>query len=109
MSEQDDLSEIDFLNQLVSSGIKLAEGLEDTDSRFAKAGYEVLWQIEARLASLHPAASLEGQVARRGAVSAALKAEDSERAKELVARYLRDEDVDEQLRSELTALLEETG
>lgn len=55
------------------------------------------WQeissLEEQVASLRPASDLEGAIARRGAVTAALSADDPARALSLAKRYLEDPDV----------------
>jgi len=57
------------------------------------------------IANLTAPSSVEGRVARRGAVRAAVEGRDEERAKELVKRFLAEEGIDAKLSSELKAFL----
>jgi len=47
--------------------------------------------LEGELASYLPAGGVEGDIAREGAVRAALKSEDPQRARELAEKYLAEE------------------
>lgn len=62
-------------------------------------------RIEEELATLTSPSSVEGAVARRGAVRAAVAGNLEVHARELVARYLAEEGIDTQLRAALEALL----
>jgi len=64
-----------------------------------------LSHLEEMIANLTAPSSVEGRVARRGAVRAAVEGRDEERAKELVKRFLAEEGIDAKLSSELKAFL----
>ncbi len=77
----------DILNTLISSAIWRAEqsdelGLETSNSAWAEVS-----KYEEELAKIISVKEPEGRIARRGAVRAALKAEDHVRAQELLNRY----------------------
>jgi hypothetical protein len=63
--------------------------------------------IEEDLAKAHPAPAVQGRIARRGAVPAALKSGDYKRAYALADRYLGEENATESLKSALREILEE--
>lgn len=79
---------VDLLYPLVSEAIRRAETLEDLHAPGARAAYSDLSLLEERIAEALPADDPEGGVARRGAVRAAMAAEDFARARELVERFL---------------------
>ena len=60
--------------------------------------------LEAEIAELVPAREVEGAIARRGAVRAAVNAGDKERARNLVDQYVK-VGISEELRDQLDALL----
>ncbi len=72
------------LNQRVTAAIFRAEGLE----RDAHAAFAEVSRLEEEIAAICPAGTLEGDVARRGAVTAALSANDPQRAVNLAREYL---------------------
>jgi hypothetical protein len=78
--------ETESLNSLVTSAIWRAEQLEQRDMPTVQAWAEVS-VLEEALAKRHPPSEVEGAIARRGAVRAALKAGDRERAGALVKKY----------------------
>jgi len=88
------MNELDYLNKQVTSAIF---NLEKTERRLSR--------IEERIARLTLPFSVEGRIARRGAVRAAVAGRDDERAKELVARFIGENGTDEELGAELKALL----
>jgi hypothetical protein len=73
----------------VSSAIWRAEQLEQlTELRDAASlAWLEVSKLEEEIAKIKPAKDAEGRIARRGAVRAALKANDLIRAKELVRRF----------------------
>ena len=65
---------VDELNRCVTEAIGLAERLESSIPRQARAAWVGVAQWERRLADLLPADDPEGRIARRGTVSALLNA-----------------------------------
>ncbi len=104
--------DLDDLNTRVTEAILRAEGLQ-AGSVEAKRAFREVGHLEESIARLMPADELEGQIARRGAVNAALGAEEALHALNLLARYLA-EDISpeaatslEALRSKANAVLDE--
>lgn len=98
--------DVDTLHTLVSSAIWRAEQLDESRVRSANAWAEVS-QLEEELANALPVSEPEGRIARRGAVRAALKAEEYARAEALVQRYLAEKAAPRSLREELRKMLGE--
>jgi hypothetical protein len=96
----------DLLNTLVTSAIWRAEQLDEQGVSSVLAWKEVS-SLEEELAKAIPAAQPEGRIARRGAVRAALKARDFERARNLTERYLAEKDATRTLKAALRQLLED--
>jgi hypothetical protein len=94
----------DTLNGLVSSAIWHAEQLDDLGLEIAPLAWAEVSKLEEELAKEMPAEGAEGRIARRGAVAAALKANDVARAEDLASQYSRDAG-SEALRKELSDLL----
>jgi len=98
--------ETNGLNMLVTEAIWRAEELEALG-----IGSELAWKevssLEEKLAKLHPASEPEGQIARRGAVSAALEASDYARAQALADGYLAEDAAPESLKAALREILGE--
>jgi hypothetical protein len=78
---------VDTLQTLVSSAIWRAEQLEELGPEAAYSAWADVSKLEEEIAKAIPAWESEGRIARRGAVRAALKAQDCARAQELVALY----------------------
>lgn len=98
---QDRLNE---LNQHVSEAINAAERMTDQSSVEAKESYLKVSRLEEQIAELVPASDVQGAIARRGAVRAAMNAGDERRAIGLAATYART-GADETLARELQELL----
>lgn len=96
----------DLLNTLVTSAIWRAEQLDEQGVSSVLAWAEVS-SLEEELAKAIPASQPEGRIARRGAVRAALKAQDFERARNLTKRYLAEKDATRTLKAALRQLLED--
>jgi hypothetical protein len=96
-------TEIDVLYPLVSDAIWRAEQLEGDAAARAWAEVSIL---EDRVAHVIPHSDLEGRIARRGAVRAALKAGDPDRAWELVERYAAEPGAPEDLEAELREIVD---
>ncbi len=79
--------DIHILNKLVTSSIWRAEQLEDLGLETASSAWLEVSKLEEELAKIIPAEQAEGRIARRGAVRAALKANDIARAETLVDQY----------------------
>jgi hypothetical protein len=99
--------EADTLNTLVSAAIWRAEELEARGIRHASQAWAEVSSLEGELAKALPASQVEGRIARRGAVSAALKAGDYARAQALADGYTADEAAPESLKKSLREILEE--
>jgi hypothetical protein len=82
--------DVNTLNTLVSSAIWRAEQLEDLGLEAARSAWVEVSSLEEELAKAIPAEQAEGRIARRGAVRAALKANDVARAESLVEQYVPD-------------------
>ncbi len=95
---------VDLLYPLVSEAIRRAETLEDLQAPGAHAAYLDLSLLEERIADALPASDPEGGIARRGAVRAAIAAEDFARARDLVERFLAEVGEGDALRGELAEL-----
>jgi hypothetical protein len=80
----------DILNTLVTDAIWRAEELEALGIPASSAWKEVS-AIEEKLAKAFPVSDGQGRIARRGAVSAALKSGDSDRAQALADAYIAEE------------------
>jgi hypothetical protein len=96
----------DILNTLVTDAIWRAEELEALGIPASSAWKEVS-AIEEKLAKAFPVSDGQGRIARRGAVSAALKSGDSDRAQALADAYIAEEAAPESLKTGLQEILEE--
>jgi hypothetical protein len=92
---------LDMLNLLVTEAIFRAEALARTGSKDAASAYAEVSRYEDALAALHPADDVEGAVARTGAVTAALRAGQYERARDLATRYAADPALSDGRRAEI--------
>jgi hypothetical protein len=99
----------DLLNTLVTGAIWRAEQLEEKGVGSAPIVWAEVSSLEEALAKAIPASQPEGRIARRGAVRAALKARDFDRARSLTERYLGEEGATRSLRAALRQLLEDNG
>jgi len=99
--------ETDLLNTLVTEAIWRAEELEALGIRPASSAWEDVSRIEEQLAKALPVSEAQGRIARRGAVDAALKAGDYDRAQALTDGYLADEAAPASLKTALREILEE--
>lgn len=98
--------DIDVLNSLVTSAIWRAERLEEGGLGTAALAWMEVSRLEERLAAVLPLSAPEGRIARRGAVRAALKAQDYDRAEKLAQSYAAEEGAPKALRTELRKMLE---
>jgi hypothetical protein len=98
--------ETDLLNTLVTEAIWRAEELDALGIQTASAWREVS-VLEEELAKAFPSLEFEGQIARRGAVRAALRAEEYARAQSLCDAYLADADAPAFLKTGLYEILGE--
>ncbi len=92
---------IDALNVRVTEAIGRAERLADETSPHATGAYAEVSSYEEALAALLPADDIEGAVARVGAVTAALRAGDLGRARDLAARFKRDDALSDGRKAEI--------
>lgn len=93
------------LNRRVTDAITIAEGLPKGSPESWTAFREVSL-IEEIIARLTPADDVEGEIARLGAVAAALSANEPLRAVQLGETYLA-EGLADDIKSKLTAMLDE--
>lgn len=98
--------ETDELNTLVTDAIWRAEELEDLGIHDTSQAWAEVSSIEEELAKAFPASDVQGKIARRGAVGAALKAGDPARAQALADAYLAEEATPESLKAQLREILE---
>jgi len=98
---------IDTLHSLVTGAIWRAELLEEHGVSSAPLAWAEVSKLEEELAAALPGSGPEGRISRRGAVRAALKARDYERAQALTQRYLADKQAPESLREALREMIEE--
>lgn len=96
---------VETLNVLVSGAIWRAEQLDELGLDSAASAWSEVSKLEEEIAKLVPAKEAEGRIARRGAVRAALKANDHARARELADRYATENGVPRALRSDLRDIL----
>lgn len=101
------LMETDELNTLVTDAIWRAQELEAVDISAAPQAWAEVSSIEEELAKAFPASDVQGKIARRGAVRAALKARDHTRAQALADAYLAEEAAPPSLKAALREILEQ--
>lgn len=99
--------ETDLLNTLVTEAIWRAEELEAIGIRPASSAWKDVSRIEEQLATALPVSEAQGRIARRGAVDAALKAGDYDRAQALADAYIAEEAAPVSLKNALREILEE--
>ena len=96
---------VDTLYALVSGAIWRAEQLDELGLETASSAWGEVSRLEEEIAKVVPAKQTEGRIARRGAVRAALKANDYVRARDLAEAYVAEHGVPKTLRSELRSML----
>lgn len=87
MTDELNRERIDDLNAQVTTAIIQAEHATHRGDPLAATQWALVSHIEEELAELLPADTVEGQVSRSGAVTAALAAQEPARATELFERY----------------------
>lgn len=97
----------DELNTRVTDAIWRAEEFEDRGIHDASNAWAEVSSIEEELAKAFPAREVQGRIARRGAVGAALKAGDPARAHALAEAYLADGTAPDSLKAVLREILEQ--
>ena len=100
-------AKLDDLNARVTNAIFRAED-DDRSGRDSRDSWFLVSTVEAEIAAHMPASSVEGDIARIGAITAALSARAPRRAVELANAYLR-EDLSEEMRVEIDALAREAA
>lgn len=95
---------IESLYPQITEAILHAEKLEDLPDPGAAEAFLRVSQLEEKIAKEVPASNPEGALARRGAVRAAISAQSFNRARQLVQRYLSEQDAHSELRSQLQQL-----
>ncbi len=88
---------IEQLYPLVSEAIRRAETLEDLGAPGTSSAYLDVSLLEEKVAEFLPASDPEGALARRGAVRAALAAQELTRAQQLAERFLAESARDAEL------------
>ena len=97
--------EIDRLYSRVTAAIMFAERAEATGSNAqAAARYLEVSFLEEEISELLPASDREGEVARRGVITAAMSASQFVRAIEMAKKYEADSSASEQLKNQLALL-----
>ena len=99
--------ETNTLNALVTGAIWRAEQLEARGLSSTPKAWAEVSSLEEELAKALPVSYAEGRIARRGAVRAALKAEDYARAAVLADMYTADETSPPSLKAEIRNILED--
>ncbi|MGJ5221026.1 hypothetical protein ACQR16_32920, partial [Bradyrhizobium oligotrophicum] len=97
---------IEALYPRVTEAIRRAESLDGLDAAAAIGAYLEVSLLEEQIALLLPPGDVEGAIARRGAVRAAISARDFARATELVSKFSQEPGVGGALSFELRALLQ---
>lgn len=100
---------IETLYPRVTAAIMRAEAMEPRDGAEARAAQREVSRLEEEIAGLLPPSDIEGALARRGAVRAALAAGDQDRAETLAGCYAREADTPAILREELREIMEAAG
>src|SRR5437588_9762373 len=95
------------LNALVTSAIWRAQQLEDHGIGSASQAWAEVSFVEDELAKTLPISQGEGRIARRGAVRAALKADDYTRAQKLSDSYANEKGATKALKNALKEMLAE--
>ena len=98
---------IESLYPLVDEKIRRAEILAQMHAPGAQNAFRDVSLIEEQIAQLLPPTDTEGVIARRGAVRAALAANDFRRAEELTTRFTTEKDAEQSLKQQLIELLKE--
>ena len=98
----------DDLDERVSAAIVRAEQLEDVGSPDAVEAWREVLLYETRLAELTGAGSIEGGVARAGAVHAAMLCGERKTGESLAERYLADRSLSEERRRTVRRLTDPT-
>ncbi len=101
--------ELETLYPLVTDAIRRAEVLDELGAPGARQAYLDVSLLEERIARLLPQTDVEGVIARRGAVRAAIAAHEFRRATDLVTRYAAEGGIDGSVRAALIALGEEAA
>lgn len=95
------------LNTLVTSAIWRAQRLEEHGIGSASQAWAEVSFVEEELAKTFRISEAEGRIARRGAVRAALKADDYKRAQELSDYYANEKGATKTLKAALREMLAE--
>jgi hypothetical protein len=95
------------LNRRVTDAITIAEGIPK-DSPESWTAFREVSMLEEEIARLTSADDVEGEIARLGAVAAALSANEPLRAVQIGQRYLA-EDLAADIKSKLAAMLDEAN
>ncbi len=98
---------MDELNMSVTEGIFRAESLERDNPGEAPDAWASVSDIEAEIAVLQPPENFEGEHARRGAVRAAIKSGNMERARSLAQGFLAEEGITVDQKTQIEALFSE--
>lgn len=99
--------DLDTLYPLVTDAIRRAEVLDELHAPGARLAYLDVSILEERIASLLPGSQAEGAIARRGAITAAISAQQYDRAQDLVSRFSSEQALEAPLRSDLIKLRKE--
>ncbi len=98
------MKSLDELNSDVTEAIILAERIPDQESPEAKQAHLRVSDIEFKISKVTEPNSVEGMIARRGSVTAAISARDFPRARLFISAFLRESGTPDSLRDNLTEL-----
>jgi hypothetical protein len=101
--------EIQSLYPLLTEAIRRAEIYDEIKAPGARNAYRDVSLLEEQVARLLPASNDEGAIARRGAVRAAIAAEDLDRAEQLAEEYCADSNANASLKRELKDMVKQTS
>jgi len=99
--------DLETLYPLVTEAIRRAEVFDEIGAPGVLHAYLDVSLLEESIAKLLPQSDVEGAIARRGAVRAAISAREYRRAADLVSRFTAEGGMDDVARAALTSLGEE--
>ena len=96
--------DLESLYSLVTEAIRRAEVFEDLHAPGMRDAYRDVSRLEEEIAKVLPCSDFEGEVARRGAVTAAISGEEFQRAIDLADRFIQEAGAGTPLSDSLQAL-----
>ena len=101
--------DIETLYPLITEAIRRAEALDESGAPGARQAHLDVSRIEEHIASILPPSDVEGAIARRGAVSAAIASHEFRMAEDLVKKFTAEYGIDDSVRAGLITLRTKTG